>query len=279
MSAFCIRLCLLCRARIRTAVAALVFGFGASHAPAITLDWSTAPGGWPSRSLTNSYNIDSSNPGNDITVTITGYTADFTGKGLNVNSDTSGGTNSPALNLTAQMQSPNQGQMFTVTVNFNYAGGVTNVQFLLFDVDKQVSATVPAQDVVTNIYAKATYGGLVAPTITGSVDNFVGGSGTNQYIIGTANTANKGAGSGDGNASISYGATPIDSFTFSFYNATPPSGTNSISQHFALFDINYSSAGPKVPEVGVAFAPLALGLFAFAILVGRRIRTFRPVSR
>ena len=107
----------------------------------------------------------------------------------------------------------------------------------------------------------------------------MGGSGTNQYIIGTANTANKGAGSGDGNASISYGATPIDSFTFSFYNATPPSGTNSISQHFALFDINYSSAGPKVPEVGVAFAPLALGLFAFAILVGRRIRTFRPVSR
>lgn len=256
------------RAVPRVALLAAGMLFIAPPCPAITLDWGAVT--WPQRSLTNSYDIDPNNPGNDITVVISGDTADFTGKNPQLDSAVTGGTNSPSLDLTTTFSAPKQS--FTVTVTFNYAAGVSNVNFLLFDVDAQLTSNPPAVDLVTNIVATAVSGGVVGPsTMTGSIDNLVGGTGTNQYAIGVANSSQTGP---DGNVAINFGNTSISSFSFTYMNAN--TNSSGISQHFAMYDINYS---PKVPEVGVAFAPLALGLLAFAVLFGRRVKVGRPASR
>ena len=48
---------------------------GVSVGSAVTLDWSAVT--WTAGSLSNSYDIDPSNPGNDITIAMSGNTGNF----------------------------------------------------------------------------------------------------------------------------------------------------------------------------------------------------------
>src|ERR1700716_2768872 len=116
-------------------VAALAF-FSA-NARAVILDWDAVS--WAAGSLSNSYDIDPSSPGNDISVAVTGNTSQLGPKGgsqtpaiLNI---IEGGL-SPVQNILAlQLDLANQSQFVTVTMNFsaNYTAGVAGVSFTLFD--------------------------------------------------------------------------------------------------------------------------------------------------
>ena len=224
---------------------------------AIVLDWNSVT--WTSGALTGSFDIDPNNPGNDVTITITGSTGRFTGGRPEITTDFTGGFGSSPTpdNLELWMDFSNRSQSITVTVAFNYTGGVNAVDFMLFDVDTGPSSkgTRTFIDQVRSISAVSATSGLVAPTITTSANNSVSGSGTNQVINGTGENPNNSA---DGNVGISFGTNYITSFTFTYGN--PSSGVQSDpdSQSIGLYDINFK---PKVPEYrpGLIAAMLCLG--------------------
>ena len=89
----------------------------------VVLDWSTVS--WPAGSLSNGYDVDPSNPGNDITVAITDPTNAFQRVAgpypLVDSSETGGGASTAALQYhTGVGRSPS----ITTTITFNYTGGV-----------------------------------------------------------------------------------------------------------------------------------------------------------
>lgn len=224
----------------------LCAGLFTRSAQAIVLDWNNVS--WTSGSLSTSYDIDPSNPGNDITITITGNTTRFISGRPEITTDFTGGFGaSPSPdNLELWVDFSNRSQSVTVTVTFSagYVGGVNDVNFLLFDVDTGTGGgTKTFIDQIRDIYAVSASGGLVAPTITTSANNTVSGSGTNQVVNGTGENNNS---SSAGNVGISFGTNYITSFTFEYGNPSSGVQSNPDSQSIGLYDINYK---PKVPEV------------------------------
>lgn len=235
---------------------------------AVVLDWNSVS--WASGTLSHSYDIDPSNPGNDITITITGNTGQFIGGRPEITTDFTGGYgSSPAPdNLELWADFSNRYQEITVTVTFNYAAGVNDVNFMLFDVDTGGTGSGKGNktfiDQITEIYAVSTTGSLTSPTITTSANNSKSGSGTNQVVTGTGESDNS---SGTGNVTIDFGTNYVTSFTFTYGN--PSSGVQSdpAYQSIGLYDINYK---PKVPEVHPGlFAAFGCGLLVMGSLLRR----------
>src|SRR5438105_1338691 len=109
---------------------------------AALLDWDTVT--WTAGSLSMSFETDASNPGNDITITITGNTSRFT-QGTPLNGTSITGGLSPAQSaLDLAVDFASRSESITVTVTFNYAQGVDDVNFKLFDVDKQNDSASPS---------------------------------------------------------------------------------------------------------------------------------------
>jgi hypothetical protein len=108
----------------------------------------------------------------------------------------------------------------------------------------------------------------IAPTITG-VGSAVtlSGTGLNQVLTGAANVPNTGAGSGAGNATISFNATGIRSITFTF-GAGGNSAVNPTFQDISLHDVTFS----PVPEVNPTTAAACACLFGLLALHRRRPR-------
>ena len=122
-------------------VAAVLFSL-IVPARAVTLDWSVET--WTPGSLANSYNVDPATPGNDLTVTVSGDTAQFQPGLVAPNPQTpaitqafQGGLAQPVSALELAVVFANTAQQVTVTINFSalYTQGVTNVSFTLFDID------------------------------------------------------------------------------------------------------------------------------------------------
>ena len=237
----------------------------------VTLDWNLVS--WPQYSLTNSFDIDATNPGNDVRITITGDTQYFNGKNPQIDNVTTGGFGTTAESLDLATTFDNLLNQWIVTVEFLYTSGVQDVNFIVFDVDC-VSGGGPPADQLRNIYATAAGStNLVAPIITGSVDNLVSGSGVNQWVDGIFPNQQSSA---DGNVTIDYGANAISSFTFTFGdNTNQVVGARLVSQHFSLYDISYSK---PVPEVGVFLGPGVIAVFAAAFLCTHRFRARRTAS-
>ena len=252
-------------------VAALVVALLSAAHPGrgVLMDWSLVS--WTPGSLTNSYDMDPSNPGNDVTVAFSGDTSYLT---------TYYSTQSPFISVTNQgglgvndaalmfaMDYSTRLQAITVTITFNYAEGVNVDAFRLFDIDRGADSGSGYYwtDQIRKIWGTTTNGSIIAATLTnlGSAVTRVG-TGTNQSLIGTTTVNNTGAGSGDGNATIVFQGQGISSFTFT-YGSFTNSQSNPAQQHVQLYDLNYR----KVPEVGVASVPLAL-LGAVSFLVYRR---------
>lgn len=231
--------------------------------PAVVLDWSTVT--WAAGTLSHSYDIDPSHAGNDITVSITGNTGNFVNTTPQIDSKNEGGLGAGTKALDFTMQHGNLNQNVVVTITFNYAQGVDGVSFSLFDIDTSGGNQPSFVDQIRSI--RGSFGSTnYSPTITGSVDNTVAGSGTNQTITGNANAPNTGAGSGDANATISFNNT-ITSLTFTYGNDAssqdPPS-----EQSISLYNISYK---PKVPEVHPGlFAAVACGVMMLLRLKSRR---------
>lgn len=155
----------------------------------------------------------------------------------------------------------------TVTITFSgaYALGVADVSFAIFDIDKS-----SYHDRVSNVYATGVDGTTqFAPTITnlGSAVN-LNGNGLNQTLSGTADSPDTGAGSGAGNATISFGQWFIRSVTFTFDNSAAFPSPQSIG----IYNLSFT----PVPEINPGVAPGLSCIAAAAITVWlRRIKSRR----
>ena len=209
---------------------------------AVVLDWSGVA--WTPGSLSNSYEADGFPAnGNDLTIVISGNTNKLTidpATGLaspSIASSLEGGTaGDHSLILAGDFEHATN---FTVTVTFTGPfNGATDVSFTLFDIDLGTD-----HEKIVSIYGLLSDGiTQVAPMITnlGSAVT-LSGTGLSQVLTGDAAVTNTGVGSGNGNATISFGSTAIRSFTFDFKNDGGPPRFQSIG----LFDIAFT----PVPEL------------------------------
>jgi hypothetical protein len=219
---------------------------------AAMVDWSTLT--WNPGTLSNSYDVDPSNPGNDVTVTIGGDTAQLqpsldTGNPLTpaITRAFDGGLGTSPRTLELALDLTSNAQRVTFTLDFSalYAAGVAYVSFTLFDIDFNNGGASHYQDVINSIYATSITGTQIVPTITGVGSSVaLTGTGLSQALTGQASTVDLGAGSGAANATITFNATDIRSITFSY------GSTNLVAdptyQHVGIYNIDYS----VVPEPG-----------------------------
>jgi hypothetical protein len=83
------------------------------------LDWASVT--WPPGALSESYNIDATNPGNDVTISMTGSTGSFDSGSPGIGTGL-GGTGRSSLQLSTGGLLQSEG--IVVTINFNYTNGV-----------------------------------------------------------------------------------------------------------------------------------------------------------
>ena len=259
---------------------ALIAPFLIATANAVTLDWDTVL--WTAGSLSNSYDVDSdpARPGNDITVTVTGNTGQLTTELQPPNpltpaitTDFQGGLGSAPNTLCLAVNFTNQSQSVTVTVDFSatYTLGVQDVSFTLFDVDYSNVPGSTFQDQLRNITATSIDGVTsVAPTITTSAANTLTGSGLTQIVDGIATANDLGTSTGNGNVTISFGATAIKSFTFTYGSGGPSGVTDPTYQHVGINDITFT----PVPELNPTWSAVGSCLVA-AVLILRHSAKFR----
>lgn len=259
----------------RTFLCVLGVSLFCGTASAITLDWDTVA--WSSGTLTNSYEVDPAKAGNDITVTVSGNTAQFTGSLVSpypltpVVSTAFGGGLTPAQKtLELAVDFTSQSQFITVTIDFSalYAQGVKNVSFAIFDVDLTNDApnSNQFQDKLRSISALSIDGlTQVAPTITNSSTNSTTGTGLSQVVNGNSTATDTGASSGAGNVTISFGTNAIKSLTFTYLSGT---GTiaNPTYQHIGLHDISFT----PVPEINPGWSALASCLAVSGLVLRHR---------
>lgn len=240
---------------------------------AIVFDWDAAYGTWggagddpgPGSSATRNFNNDPSNAGiggNDVSITIANTNSGGSGFNWRTDGDYDGMIvdNSP-LNPAGQRALQyqvlnNNGSGIRTTVTFNYASGVKNVSFTLWDVDRLGGQFT---DVISAISAQTVLGTTIGPSsVTTSANNSQSGSGTGIVVTGLNDSDNN---TTNGNVTITFNSlTPITSFTFLWRNTDGGLG----QQFIAMHDITYT----PVPEVGTGLA--ALGACVGATLIRRR---------
>ncbi len=242
-----------------------------SGVQAIVLDWNSVS--WSDGALTGSIETDASNPGKDVTITITPNGGSyFILNSPTVDNTLTGGQGTSANSLLLAVDWNTDAKSVTVKITFNYTQGVSGVSYTLFDVDALDAGNNSGyQDEVSSIVAQNGSGPLIAPTITTSSDNSKSGSGTNVVVRGT-DTATDTANSG--NVTVSYGTNTITSMTFTYGNG-PDSPNNPGTQGIGLYDITYTPK-PKVPEFHVG---IAAGLACLAIIGLDRFRKRRQLLK
>jgi hypothetical protein len=225
----------------------------AGPAHAALVDWDTLT--WAQGSLSNTYDLDPS-PGNDVTISMSGNTGTLT-------NDANTGTMTPAItmSLTGGL-SPTENSLqlaadlhtnskitFAVDFSSQFVNGVAWVSFKIFDIDLDTN-----NDKIRTIYGIALDGSHVAATITnvGSAVSLTG-IGLSQVLLGTGDAPDTGPGSSNGNATISFGATPIVGFSFIYANGA--GGPK--YQEIAISDIFFL----PIPEIDpAAFVVVLCGL-------------------
>jgi hypothetical protein len=243
----------------------------------VTLDWDSHtwvnnPDGTPAP---NSYEIDGTNSGTDVTITAGGN------NGAVFQKDIGPGTpQTPAVGLTFQgglgttenslilaLNLANNTQSVTVTLTFSpqYTSGISNLTFTLFDIDYASATGNTYQDQLTNIKGLAADGTTwIAPTITTSATNTLTGTGLTQVVTGTASANDTGANTGAGNVTISFGASSITSFQFTY--GSGPAFANPTFQHVGLYDFTFT----PVPEINPVWSAVGSCLFAFGLILRHR---------
>jgi hypothetical protein len=249
------------------AAACLVFFLaGSGVANALVLNWDSAA--WNNGDLSNSYDLTGDSL-NDITVTLTAQNANVW------TNDPTSGVMTPAVNQTltgglspaenSLMLAANLHTNSSVTLHLGFTGGAgwvngaQNVSFTIFDIDITTN-----KDIIDTIYGVAPDGSLVAATITNVGPSVVlSGTGFAQTLTGNAASPDN---SGNGNATISFGAAVVSDVFFTFgNNAGAPR-----YQDIAIGDVSFT----PVPEINPAAASaisclLAVGL---TVVVHRRAK-------
>ena len=228
------------------------------QAKAATLDWNNVD--WTAGSLSQSFEIDSGNPGNDITITITGNTSRFNTNYPDDNTNLTGGLGSSEQSLQLYMNKfANDTEFVTVTITFNYAAGVDHVNFSIFDIDNGTFV-----DQIRNIKGIG-FGVTNAVWLTGSSGNTVTSNNTlNASVTGTSSSNDTNS---TGNAFFNFGNSKITTVSFD-YGSAPGSGTPSTVQWVGFHDFRYRS----VPEVNPALAALMVCGLAIGVRAWRRTK-------
>jgi hypothetical protein len=227
----------------------LLSGISLLSAQATTLDWNSV--NWPSGNLTQSFNIDPANSGNDITITISGNTGNLISN-VNDTTDLTGGGSTSQESLYLNTDHSSLTQALTITLDFSYTGGVSGVSFSVFDVDFGAGQF---QDQLFNI--SGTDGtNVYYASLTGSANNTIANNGT-ATATATGNIATA-ENSGDANVSFNFGSNIVTSVTFSWGNA-PTANNPPGNQWIGLSDINYTAA----PEPSTIIATMLLLCAAF----------------
>jgi hypothetical protein len=238
---------------------------------ATTVDWSALS--WTAGSLSNSYDVDPSSPGNDVTATISGDTGQLQTSLASGNPQTPAitrafdgglGTNPLTLELALNLTSNAQSVTFTLDFSALYAAGVSNVSFTLFDIDANNVSGSTYQDVISAIHAVSTTGTMIAPTITNVGPNVtLTGTGLNQILTGQTSTVDTGAGSGAANATISFNTTGVRSITFTYGSSSM--FADPTYQHIGIYNIDYE----VIPEPGTLGASILITMVAAWMSQGR----------
>jgi hypothetical protein len=232
----------------------------AKNASGVLLDWDSAS--WTSGSLSRSFEIDSSNPGNDVTITITGNTSRLDNNTPEINQAVTGGLSPTQDSLQFYLDLHSRSESITVTITFNYTMGVDSVAFKLFDIDKNNDPGNDSvfTDQVRNIRARFNSSPYVGASVTGSSANSVSNNGaTNATVTGTALSAEN---SGNGNASIGFGTNIVNQVTFTYGSSSANPWSDPSVEWISLHDISFR----RVPEMSTA-AILGGGCLAFLVLV------------
>lgn len=241
-------------------------------AQAVTLDWNGQT--WTPGSLSNSFDVDPSPPGDDVTIDVT-YTnyrfindpASGTLTPVN-NTSLSGGGDPTQKNLLFAVNLAKNDESITITISFaaQYPQGVQGVSFTLFDIDKEtLSGFDEYEDQILSI--SATDGTTTfAPVITGVGSSLVlTGTGLGQTLTGVVEAADTGAGSAAGNATISFGSNTVTSITFT-YGSGPNTRSNPSNQYIGLSDISFT----PIPEINPAWSAVVSCLAAAALILRHR---------
>ena len=160
-------------------IACALLAATAMHAQAAVLNWNTIAGtasDWVNGALSQSFNVDAANPGNDITISIVNtaaFTATFP-KNIQNGPSTVGNNDQNYLQLRTDGM-VNNTNSFVVTITFNYAGGVY-ANFGIIDIDRNTAAG-GWTDNISAIKGIAAVGGAdTAITVVGSAANTVSGT-------------------------------------------------------------------------------------------------------
>jgi hypothetical protein len=246
----------------------LVFLLTGTSSQALVLDWDNVT--WTTGSLSQSYDVDAENPGNDITITIQDPGSVIANAYPGLDSTPHGGYSGANGTLEVQMQLTSVYSQIIVTVTFHYADGVKGVNASIFDIDKPGGGQ---PDQLRNFYATTVSGLLVGPSVVTSVANTSSGSGTNLTVTGTASAGNAG---GDGNVDYNFGTNLITQYTYTFGVDTNSGGGSGGGQiQFWHHDIRYQ---PKVPETGPALMATVccLGMVAMGYWRRRQEKVSAP---
>jgi hypothetical protein len=257
------------------AVFACIAALCCASARAVTLDWNAVT--WTNGSLSNSYDVDPAATGADVTVAVSGDTAQLGPEQVSpfpqtpaVTTNLQGGLPAPKNTLTIMLDLTSNTQSVTISVNFSgqYTQGVKNVSFSIFDVDfANVNGANGAKftDEIRSVVGVAPDGSLVAGTLTPSADNSLAGTGFNAVVDGVNTTSDTGAGSASngGNVTVSFGNAAITSFTF-VYGSGSTAPADPTAQHVGISDISFT----PVPEINPTWAA-AFSCLAAAYLIRR----------
>jgi len=230
------------------------------NAAALVLDWDSVK--WQPDSTSQYFDIDPTNPGNDILITLTGSLSRLSQNFPQDNKNITGGINPAQESLELRAAFNDVNNYITVTIDFLYSKGVSDVSFSLFDVD--IDSKNNNRTIVDQIYdIKARFGDsdYIPAKITTSSNNRLDGQGLAQTVTGTRETDPT---SGDANVGIQFNGTPINQITFSWRPASSIPGGN-VNNQIAISDVSFT----PVPEVKSA---LCFSIICFIFGLFRTVR-------
>lgn len=239
---------------------ALALSSVAAHA--VTLDWNSVD--WTANSLSQSFDVDASNPGNDITITISGDTGDRSGTTPDDTTAITGGfSGQQSLYLAVNYDSPGSNEI-TVTIQFHYTSGVNNVQFTIFDLDRDSGNW---RDRIDQLEGSRSGSATSNADLSGTNYHDIYNNGTaTAYAEGDGPNEDAGPTTNDANLDVTFNDGTMDTVSFRWTNQDSALDF----QYIGISDITWT---PAVPEPSTYAAGLLLSVLVIYTCLKRQERS------